>query len=130
MMDAPVKKLSDQAALITALTAHDRSLLVEAGAGSGNPAWAKVELIWSSRSVRSVTITIAGFSAAAQRRNTIARNTMVSDLPDPCVWWITPPRSDGRGASRVRRMVSPQLLARGALLQRARARRPSLGRRR
>lgn len=38
MMNAPAKKLSDQAARITALTAHDRSLLVEAGAGSGKTA--------------------------------------------------------------------------------------------
>jgi ATP-dependent exoDNAse (exonuclease V) beta subunit len=38
MMTAPTKSLADEAARVTAIGAHDRSLLVEAGAGSGKTA--------------------------------------------------------------------------------------------
>ena len=37
-MDVPMKQLADNSSRRTAMAAHDRSILVEAGAGSGKTA--------------------------------------------------------------------------------------------
>ena len=46
---------------------------------------------WSSRSFRSVSMTMVGFLSALASCNWRTKNNIVSDLPEPCVCQTTPP---------------------------------------
>ena len=77
------------------LSSSRRSRTLSARTGFGKPHARKVRSICSSRSRRSVTITSVGFSCRGSRRSLSASQSMVSDLPLPCVAHTTPPRSSG-----------------------------------
>ena len=86
-MNAPTPALADEAARITAMTAHDRSLLVEAGAGSGKTAVmaGRVALLLASGaepgSIAAVTFTELAASELLGRVRDFAESLLEGDVP-------------------------------------------------
>ena len=66
-----------------------------------------VSASWPSRSVRSFTSTILWSLRSRLARSMRARNTMVSDLPEPCVCHTTPLRSSAVWPLRSRSTTLP-----------------------
>ncbi len=86
-MDAPLAALADETARISAMTAHDRSLLVEAGAGSGKTAVmaGRVALLLASGaepgSIAAVTFTELAASELLGRIRDFAEALLGGDVP-------------------------------------------------
>lgn len=86
-MNAPRAALTDEAARVTAMTAHDRSLLVEAGAGSGKTAVmaGRVALLLASGaepgSIAAVTFTELAASELLGRVRDFAEALLEGEVP-------------------------------------------------
>ena len=86
-MNAPPAALTDEAARVTAMTAHDRSLLVEAGAGSGKTAVmaGRVALLLASGaepgSIAAVTFTELAASELLGRVRDFAEALLEGEVP-------------------------------------------------
>ncbi len=85
--DQPVSLLPDSAARVAALTDHDRTLLVEAGAGSGKTALlaGRVALMAAAgvhpREIVAITFTEAAAAELLERIETLVRDLLAGTVP-------------------------------------------------
>ena len=80
--------------LFVASSSRRRRVLFARSGSSTAACWKVFVICWSS-CVRSVTTTMVGLRRAGERRSFVASQSIVSDLPEPCVCQTTPPRSSG-----------------------------------
>ena len=83
-----------------------RWLPVAACSGAGKPQRSNVPEICRSSCLRSVTTTMVGLRRRGSLRSFVASQSIVSDLPEPCVCQTTPPRSSGLRPANIRSTVA------------------------